>query len=69
MWTNFILTENGIAVVIFSENVVVAEQVITLLEVLSFCDWERASPPSIKITVLTFQVEKSTRKLLWVSSF
>ena len=42
MWTNFILTENGIAVVIFSENVVVAEQVITLLVVLSFCDWERA---------------------------
>ena len=57
MWTNFIFTENVVAVVIFSKNVVVAEQVITLLEVLSFCDWERASPPSTKITVLTFLVE------------
>ena len=42
VWTNFILTENVVAVVISSKNVVVAEQVITLLEVLSFCDLERA---------------------------
>ena len=48
VWTNFILTENGIAVVGCIENVVVEEQVITLLEVLLFCDWERASPPSIQ---------------------
>ena len=49
MWTNFILTENGIAVVVFIENVVVEEQVITLLEVLLFCDWERASPLQYKV--------------------
>ena len=29
-----------------------------MLEVLAFCNWERAQPPSITITVLTFLVKK-----------
>ena len=37
----------------FSENVMEAEISYQMLEVLSFCDRERAQTPSIKITVLT----------------
>ena len=44
----------------FSENVVVAGTSYELLEVLAFCNRERAQPPSITITVLTFLVKKST---------
>ena len=33
-----------------------------MLEVLVFCNRERAQPPSTKITVLTFLVKKSTMK-------
>ena len=33
-----------------------------ILEVLAFCNWERAQPPSITITMLTFLVKKSTVK-------
>ena len=33
-----------------------------MLEVLAFCNRERAQPPSITITVLTFQVKNSTMK-------
>jgi len=29
--------------------------------VLSFCDLERAEPPSIKITVLTFLLQKKVK--------
>ena len=42
--------ENLVAVVILlrvSENVVMAETSYQMLEVLSFCDRERAEPPSI----------------------
>ena len=53
--------ENATAVAIrrhssFRENVVVAKTSYQMLEALSFCEWERAYPPSIKITVLTFLV-------------
>ena len=41
----------------FSENVEVAETSYQMLEVLSFCDQERVQPPSLKLTVLTFQVK------------
>ena len=54
--------ENVTAVVIpatrVSENVMEAEISYQMLEVLSFCDRERAQTPSIKITVLTFLVKK-----------
>ena len=40
-----------------------------MLEVLAFCNWERAQPPSITITVLTFLVKKSTGKNFVVSIF
>ena len=40
----------------FSENVVVAEASYEMLEVVSFCNQERAYRPSIKLTVLTFLV-------------
>ena len=40
----------------FSENVVVPETSYQMLEVLSFCDPERAELPSIKITVPIFLV-------------
>ena len=43
----------------FSENVVVAETSYQMLDVLAFCNRERAQPPSITITVLTFLVKKS----------
>ena len=45
----------------FSESVVVAETSYLMLELLAFCNLERAQPPSITITVLTFLVKKSTR--------
>ena len=38
-----------------------------MLEVLAFCNWERAQPPSISITVLTFLVKKSSMKNSGVS--
>ena len=34
-----------------------------ILEVLSFCDWERVKPPSLKITVLTFLEKNDKMKL------
>ena len=40
-----------------------------MLEVLAFCNLERAQPPSITITVLTFLVKKSTVKIFGVSIF
>ena len=53
----------------FRENVVVAGTSHEMLEVLAFCIWERAQPPSITITVLTFLVKKSTVKNFGVSIF
>ena len=47
----------------FSENVVVAGKSYQILEVLSFCDWERVKPPSLKITVLTFLEKNDKMKL------
>ena len=47
-----------IAIVILLRTVVVAGAIYRRLEVLSFCDQERASPPSIQITVLTFIGER-----------
>ena len=40
-----------------------------MLEVLAFCNLERAQPPSITITVLTFLVKKSAMKNSGVSIF
>ena len=37
-----------------------------MLKVLSFCDQERAKPPSVKVSVLTFLVKKCTMKLCGV---
>ena len=37
-----------------------------MLKVLSFCDQERAKPPSVKVSVLTFLVKKYTMKLCGV---
>ena len=34
-----------------------------MLKVLSFCDQERAKPPSVKVSVLTLLVKKYTMKL------
>ena len=42
----------------FSESVVVAGTSYQMLELLAFCNQERAQPPSITITVLTFRVKK-----------
>ena len=36
-----------------------AETSYQMLEMLSFCDQERAYPPSIKITVITFLVNQN----------
>jgi len=47
----------------YSENVAVAETSYQMLENLSFCDRDRAKPPSIKVTVLTLSVKKSTVRL------
>ena len=49
----------------FSESVVVAGTSYEMLEVLAFCNWERAQPPSITITVLTFLVKKRTSGCLF----
>ena len=40
-----------------------------MLHVLAFCDQERAQPPSITITMLSFLVKKSTMKNSGVSIF
>ena len=68
--------ENVVAVVILlrvlarvRESVVVAGTSYQMLEVLAFCHLERAEPPSITITVLTFLVKKSTMKNSGVSIF
>ena len=53
----------------FSESVVVAGTSYQMLEVLAFCNRERAQPHSITITVLTFRVKKSTMKNSGVSIF
>ena len=53
----------------FSESVVVAGTSYQMLEVLPFCNLERAQPPSITITVLTFLAKKSTIKNSGVSVF
>ena len=45
----------------FSENVVVTETNYQMLRVLSYLDRERASFPVIKITVLSFLVNKRKR--------
>ena len=37
-----------------------------MLKVLSFFDQERAKPPSVKVSVLTFLVKKYTMKLCGV---
>ena len=46
----------------FSKSVEVAGTSYQMLELLAFCNQERAQPPSITITVLTFQLKKSTMK-------
>ena len=51
------------------ESVVVAGTSYQMLEVLAFCNLERAEPPSIMIRVLTFLVKKSTMKNSGVSIF
>ena len=51
------------------ESVVVAGTSYQMLEVLAFCNLERAEPPSITIRVLTFLVKKSTVKNSGVSIF
>ena len=48
-----------------SLNVVVAETSYQMLDVLLFCDPERAYPPSIKITVLTFLVNQKYSEAFW----
>ena len=48
---------------------VVTETCYQMLEVYSFCDLERAQPPSMKFTVLTFLVNKCTIKFRRVSFF
>ena len=40
-----------------------------IVDILSFCDWERALPSSVKVTALTFLVKKSSMKLSRVSIF
>ena len=57
--------ENVVAVVTLLRvlaSVVVAGTTYQMFEVLAFCNRERAQPPSITITVLTFLVKKSTMK-------
>ena len=68
--------ENVVALVILlrvlarvRESVVVAGTSYQMLEVLAFCNLERAEPPSITIRVLTFLVKKSTMKNSGVSIF
>ena len=42
----------------FGQNVVVSETRYQRLEIILFCDRERAQLPSIKMTVLTFLMKK-----------
>ena len=53
----------------FNKSVVAAGTSYQMLEVLAFWNRERAQPPSITITVLTFLVKKSTMKNSGVSIF
>ena len=53
----------------FSKSVVVAGTSYQMLDVLAFCNQERAQPPSITMTVLTFLVKKSTMMNSRVSIF
>ena len=50
----------------FSQRVVVAGTSYQMLDVLAFCNLERAQPPSITITVLTFLVKKYNEEFLGV---
>ena len=55
--------ENAVVVVILLRVLaIVAGTSYQMLEVLAFCNLERAQPSSITITVLTFLVKKSTMK-------
>ena len=60
--------ENVTAVVILL-RVLASVPSYQMLEVLEFCNRERAQPPSITITVLTLLVKKSTVKNSEVSLF
>ena len=53
----------------FSENDVVAGTSYEVLEVLSFCDRERAKPSPKKITSLLFKVKNNTMKLSRLNIF
>lgn len=53
----------------FSENIIVTETNYQMLKVLSYVDQERASSSVIKITVLSFFMNKRKMKLSWVSIF
>ena len=53
----------------FNKSVVAAGTSYQMLEVLAFWNRERAQPPSITITVLTFLVKKSTMKNSGMSIF
>ena len=50
----------------FSESALVMVEGTSyqMLEVLAFCNRERAQPPSITITVITFLVKKSTMNII-----
>ena len=52
----------------FIASVVVAGTSYQMLEVLAFCNLERAQPPSITITVLTFLVKKRISGCLFFDS-
>ena len=53
----------------FRANVMVAKTSYQMLEVLSFCDRESASPPSLEITMLTFLANNGKMKLSGESIF
>ena len=53
----------------FSKKVVVVKASYQMLGISSFSNWERALPPSMEISILTFVVKKSTKKLSGVSIF
>ena len=53
----------------FSENVLLAKTSCQILEVLSFCNRERAKHSPLKITAPIFQVENSTMKLSGLNIF
>ena len=53
----------------FNESVVAEGTSYQMLQVVAFCSRERAQPPSITITVLTFLVKKGTMKNSVVSIF